>query len=87
MMSCVLRSYSVHDCFFARGVSRVRASCTVPRLQVRFFGFALYKDRVGEVFVSCQQAKKRGEKTGKNNGTMVSPRAPTLPVAKPTHLL
>ena len=35
MMSCVLRSYSVHDCFFARGVSRVRAICTVPRLEVR----------------------------------------------------
>ena len=31
---------SVHDCFFARGVSRVRASCTVPRLRVRFVGFA-----------------------------------------------
>ena len=26
--------FSVYDCF-ARGVSRVRASCTVPRLQVR----------------------------------------------------
>ena len=24
-------------------------ACTVPRLQVRFFGFALYEDRVGEV--------------------------------------
>ena len=27
--------YPVHDCFFARGVSRVRASCSVPRLRVR----------------------------------------------------
>ena len=32
-------SCGIRDCF-ARGVSRVRASCTVPRLRVRFFGFA-----------------------------------------------
>eukprot|EP00964_Phaeocystis_antarctica_P148581 scaffold115482_cov18-Phaeocystis_antarctica.AAC.1 len=35
MALCDVRwKFSVHDCF-ARGVSRVRASCTVPRLRVR----------------------------------------------------
>ena len=37
MMSCVRRLTKVLSArlFFARGVSRVRASCTVPRLRVR----------------------------------------------------